>query len=118
MTLRAASLVCRSAQRDLALIAYSRPVSADHRTPAEVTAAVLRDVADGGLPIMIPGARETRTPAHADPVAVVTIRDHGDGLRDASRLEYEREGGGAPSERRNESAPFGRLRHWLFGSRY
>jgi hypothetical protein len=75
-------------------------------THAEDTAALLQQAADGGVPVLIPGAREMRaghptacpTVAAPDPatpsapVAAVVDRD---------RLEHEREGGGAPSQRRH-----------------
>jgi hypothetical protein len=75
-------------------------------THAEDTAAILQQAAHGGLPVLIPGALEVRvgrpiarpaSPAaepaapHA-PAAAVFDRD---------RLEHEREGGGAPSQRRH-----------------
>jgi hypothetical protein len=59
--------------------------------------------------IMIAGARELRTPTHVDPVAVV-IREPGHDRLDAGLLEHGRDGDGAPSERRNGSVSFGRLR--------
>jgi hypothetical protein len=73
-------------------------------TPAENTAAILQEAAHGGLPVMIPGAfdvldRHPRTEppmATPEPVAPPSRTDEADDLQ---RLEYELEGGGAPSER-------------------
>jgi hypothetical protein len=89
----------------------------DERTPAEVTAARLRHATPGSATVMIPGARETRSPPRIDPVAAVARREAERAVPDAGRLEYEREGGGAPSERSNGSVRFERLRFWRFGSR-
>jgi hypothetical protein len=76
-----------------------------HRfTPAEDTAAILQEAAHGGLPVMIPGAfdirdRHPRTePTMATPERV-TPHSRTDSVYDLQQLEYEREGGGAPSER-------------------
>jgi hypothetical protein len=76
-----------------------------HRfTPAEDTAAILQEAAHGGLPVMIPGAfdirdRHPRTePTMATPERV-TRHSRTDSVYDLQQLEYEREGGGAPSNR-------------------
>ncbi len=72
-------------------------------TPAEQTATLLQDAARNGWPLMIPGTIEPRAD-HALPVAVaptLTALAHSQSaLDDRQRLEYERDGGGAPSERR------------------
>jgi hypothetical protein len=76
-----------------------------HRsTPAENTAAILQEAAHGGSPVMIPGAFDIRDrhPRTESPVATpeaVTPPTRTDTDSDLQRLEYEREGGGAPSER-------------------
>jgi hypothetical protein len=76
-----------------------------HRsTPAEDTAAILQEAAHGGLPVMIPGAFDIRDrhPRIEPPMATlepVTPQTRTDTVDDLQRLEYEREGGGAPSER-------------------
>ncbi|PYQ86205.1 MAG: hypothetical protein DMG03_07650 [Acidobacteria bacterium] len=82
------------------------------RTPAEDTAAILRDAVQAGVTIPIPGAREARA-------AVVTSSSarHApmDALSIRQRLEAEREGGGAPSQRRpaSERTPIATLVRWL-----
>jgi hypothetical protein len=76
-----------------------------HRsTPAEDTAAILQEAAHGGLPVMIPGAFDIRDrhPRNAPPVATpepAAPQGRTDTVNDLQRLEYEREGGGAPSQR-------------------
>jgi hypothetical protein len=78
-------------------------------TQAEDTAAFIQQTASGGHPVAIPGALEVRgrpkaAPAGAGAVATVS------GARapvvfDRARLEREREGGGAPSERAGVRPP-------------
>jgi hypothetical protein len=74
------------------------------QTPAEQTAVSLQQAAQSGSPVLIPGAREARAglPA-ARPTAgsdlPVTHDGQTPGMSDRERLEHEREGGGAPSER-------------------
>jgi hypothetical protein len=76
-----------------------------HRsTPAENTAAILQDAAHGGSPVMIPGAFDIhdRRPLIAPPMATpepITPQSRTATISDRQRREYEREGGGAPSER-------------------
>jgi hypothetical protein len=77
------------------------PVS---RTPAEYTVLLLQQAADNGVPLMIPGAwdiRAVRPAAHPIGVAgpLTTLAPQTAGVPDRDRLEREREGGGAPSER-------------------
>ena len=73
-------------------------------TPAEDTAAILQEAAHGGLPVMIPGAFDIgdRHPRTEPPmIAPEPVAPHcrTDSVSDLQRLEYEREGGGAPGER-------------------
>jgi hypothetical protein len=92
-----------------------------HRsTPAEHTAAILQEAAHGGRPVMIPGALEPRArqpairPSNVT-AASVTSDVHTAAIGDRQRLQYEREGGGAPSERRppgRYQTALARLRHW------
>jgi hypothetical protein len=75
-------------------------------SPAEDTAAILQQAAHGGLPVLIPGALEMRAGrptvrpagAAAEPV---TPQAPATAVFDRDRLEHEREGGGAPSQRRH-----------------
>jgi hypothetical protein len=68
---------------------------------AEDTAAILHQAAHGGVPLMIPGAFEIRvarpTNATLEPVTPHARRAT---VGDWERLEREREGGGAPSQRK------------------
>src|SRR5438876_11952375 len=88
-------------------------------TPAEDTARILQEAAHAGFTVMIPGAWESRVGRPATPPATVTAAPVPPDAQtvvmgDWQRLEYEREGGGAPSER--PSGPrqtlLARLRHW------
>jgi hypothetical protein len=69
-------------------------------TPAEHSMLHLHQAAVSGVPVMIPGAWNVRAvrPA-ARPIAMQTTV-HTPFVPDRARLELEREGGGAPSERR------------------
>ena len=75
------------------------------RSPAEETAAILVQADRSGSPVMIPGAFETRVrngatlppPRPADPAAIPPTRTMA--AFEEQRLEREREGGGAPSQR-------------------
>jgi hypothetical protein len=75
-------------------------------THAEDTVVLLQQSADGGVPVLIPGAREMRagqpptlpTTAAPEPAAPPAPAA---AVVDRDRLEHEREGGGAPSERRH-----------------
>jgi hypothetical protein len=74
-------------------------------THAEDTAAILQQAAHGGLPVLIPGALETRVgrpPARPASAAAApgTVHPPAAAVFDRDRLEHEREGGGAPSQRR------------------
>lgn len=93
-----------------------------HSTPAENTAAILQEAAHGGWPVMIPGALEPRggqpaiRPSHVT-AASATSHAHPAVMDDRERLEYEREGGGAPRERRRpggHQTVLARLWHWAF----
>jgi hypothetical protein len=67
---------------------------------AEETAAILQQAARDGVPVMIPGAFEMRAGRPTDVTSVWTaLRSRGRTLGDRERLEREREGGGAPSQR-------------------
>jgi hypothetical protein len=74
-------------------------------THAEETVARLQRAASGGVPLLIPGALEIRAPCPGAP-AITNHQTagvpHGDRARLSARerLEFEREGGGAPSARR------------------
>jgi hypothetical protein len=72
-------------------------------TPAENTAAILQDTAATGVPVMIPGAWERRL-STTRPIELIaasgTSHAHPVAMGAHQRLEYEREGGGGPSERR------------------
>jgi hypothetical protein len=77
-----------------------------HLTPAGDTAAILQEAARAGSDVMIPGAFERRAsrPAVPSPVApadVAALHAPAAVMSDWQRLEYEREGGGAPIERRS-----------------
>jgi hypothetical protein len=73
---------------------------------AEDTVALLQRAAHSGVPVLIPGALETRagrptarpTTVAPDPAAPHTPAT---AVLDRDRLEHEREGGGAPSQRRH-----------------
>ena len=96
---------------------YARQVISPHRAAAEDTAAILQEAAHGGAPLIIPGAREARVSrpgVHAADHSV--LHRPTDALSARQRLDYEREGGGAPSERRPVSRRtlIARVRHWLF----
>jgi hypothetical protein len=74
------------------------------RTPAEQTAVFLQQAAQSGSPVLIPGAREPRAglpAARPTSGSELQVTHHGQtpGMFDRERLEHEREGGGAPSER-------------------
>jgi hypothetical protein len=73
-------------------------------TPAEVTAAVVLSAAQAGAPLCIPGAIDVRVGHGASRTSASTAgtRPAETDARtppDVERLEYERAGGGAPSER-------------------
>jgi hypothetical protein len=78
-------------------------------SPAENSAAILQQAARGGAPLLIPGALELRAsrpparPANA-PADPAPSRPGGAVADDRGRLEHEREGGGAPSERTGRHA--------------
>jgi hypothetical protein len=80
-------------------------VNSHFQTHAEDTAAILQEAARAGLTVMIPGALESRVGRPATRPAIVTAASVVPDTRmvvmgDRQRLEYEREGGGAPRERR------------------
>ena len=79
------------------------------RTPAESTALLLEDARHHGSPVMIPGAWEPRAvpPAvratgFADPQPTVPAQTSV--VSDRERLDREREGGGAASQRRRQAS--------------
>jgi hypothetical protein len=93
-------------------------VSVPRFIAAEDTVAILQRAVHEGVPAMIPGAwerrvgRPTAPPTNVTPELVAShARTATDG--DRERLEYEREGGGAPSERMagRQRSIFARLWH-------
>jgi hypothetical protein len=88
-------------------------------TQAEDSVVMLQQAARGGAPLMIPGALEPRAsrpparPRTADP----TPPHAGAAADDLGRLEREREGGGAASERtgRRSTTILGRLWRYMLG---
>ncbi len=91
-------------------------MSAPHTTQAEDTVALLQRAAQSGLPVLIPGAFEMRAgrpavrPAGAAAAAETPRAQAAASSR--PQLEREREGGGAPGERRagRHRSIFARLR--------
>jgi hypothetical protein len=79
-------------------------MTAHHSTPAEDTVARLQQAAQSGLPVLIPGAFERRAGRPAvrpTSAAAVAETPHARAAGSSrAQLEREREGGGAPSERR------------------
>jgi hypothetical protein len=81
------------------------------RTPGEHTVLRLQQAADSGSPVMIPGALDAR-PARpvARPIASAGTRAtrpvETAAAPDRKQLELEREGGGAPSQRRGVRGSF------------
>ena len=76
-------------------------MNAPRPSSAEETTAFLQGCEHSGSPVMIPGAFEKRARAAAAPLTGTHLTDHANGvaISDRERLVYEREGGGAPSER-------------------
>ena len=96
--------LCRIEHAIARAIAYASYVNFPRSTRPEDTAATLQRAAQGGLPVMIPGALEKRvgrpTARLANATAeAATPQAAADVVHDRGRLEHEREGGGAPSER-------------------
>jgi hypothetical protein len=91
-------------------------------TPAEETVVLLQDAARGGVPVLIPGAREVSRDPPADslrgathiPAIFHAPQDIGN---TRERLQYQFEGGGAKSQRWGAShgPPFVRFRKWTAG---
>jgi hypothetical protein len=86
---------------------------------AKDTARILQEAAHAGLTVMIPGALESHvgrssTRAPTVTAAPVPPRVQTIAMPDWQRLEYEREGGGAPSQRPSgrPRTLLARLRHW------
>lgn len=73
-------------------------------TNAEDSAALFQEAARGGLPVMIPGAFEKGAWRRSVPavtgVAESLASRRPAAANDRGRLEHEREGGGAPSQRK------------------
>jgi hypothetical protein len=79
------------------------------------TTARLQQAEQAGLPLMIPGARARQTMVSEQ---VVTPHDHSASVDGRDRLEHQREGGGAPSERAGRSMTwFARLWRSAMASR-
>ena len=105
-------------ERAVAATLFDMPVPSV--SPANQTAIRIMTANAANVPLMIPGAREPRIthpgggradtldqPGHAAVVA------HLRAPTDFERLEYERDGGGAPGERRPAGTPRTRLaRFW------
>jgi len=81
-------------------------MNARRSSSAEDTTAFLQGGEHSGSPVMIPGAFEKRARAAAAPLTGTHLTDHANGvaISDRERLVYEREGGGAPSERSGRPA--------------
>ena len=84
------------------------------------TTAQLQQAARDGFPVLIPGARENRGSGSAAPHASIpsaraSVHAGSADAFDHARLEREREGGGAPSERAGLPQRSGRawLGRWL-----
>lgn len=100
--------------------AYAWHVNTQRSTAAQDTAGILQQAALDGVPVMIPGAFETRAahpPARAPDVIAIPVTAHArdTDVYDRGRLEREREGGGAPSERTagRFRSMVTRLRRWV-----
>jgi hypothetical protein len=91
-------------------------------TQAEDSAVMLQQAARGGAPLMIPGAlepRASRPPARPVTAPADLTPPHAGAAAadDLGRLEREREGGGAASERtgRRSTTILGRLWRYMLG---
>jgi hypothetical protein len=90
-----------------------------HRSSrAEETVAILQQAAHGDSPVLIPGAFEVRVGrpiAQASVVVAASVapRTPAAAVSDRARLEREREGGGAPSQRmgKGQRTLLGKLWH-------
>ena len=97
-------------------------MNAPRLSQAVETVAILQQAARQGLPVLIPGALETRVgrPAVRAPSATVEPGRHLEAVTTAAdgrgHLERQREGGGAPGERtgRPSTTALGRLWRRLF----
>ncbi len=89
------------------------------QSPAEETAGFLVQAGRTGRPVLIPGTFEKRAGGTSaelrSPPDVVTDHARSPAASDLERLEYEREGGGAPSARvgRRQGTLWTRLWHSL-----
>jgi hypothetical protein len=93
------------------MVAAMTPIS---RTPAESTVLLLQHAAHSGQPVSIPGAWDVRPlrPASrpiGDAETQATLTAQTVVVPDRGRLEREREGGGAPSERGHRASFLVRL---------
>jgi hypothetical protein len=102
MSARSGALFC-SEQRGTRSVPYTRDVHVDPRSPAEATEIFLQEGTRSGVPVIIPGAREPRVSRPAVQLTPNIGAGANPGitpdLPSRRQLEYEREGGGAPSER-------------------
>lgn len=89
----------------------------DRSSSAEDTAAILQQAVHDGRPVMIPGAFEVRVglPRVQTAIAPVESPSHAAAapVDNRAQLEREREGGGAPAERRQGRTIFSRFLHAL-----
>lgn len=78
-------------------------MSSEFSTQAANTVAILQQAHRNGTPVLIPGALERRTSVSATATRTIDVPPagpaHSATLFDRGRLEHEREGGGAPSQR-------------------
>lgn len=94
-------------------------MSSLQRTPPEQTAEILQAVAHDDGPVTIPGALDRHAGAGSDPIPAdqrSSVKGRTHAISDANRIQYELEGGGAPSQRlpMSERTPLARFGHWLF----
>ena len=103
-------------------ISHAADMDSHRSIQAQDTAAILQEAARGGSRVMIPGALEPRVArrptARPGEVAAESVTDNAPApaANDPERLEHERAGGGAPSERtaRQQRTILAKLWHCLF----